>query len=934
MSPAISGVSRTVLPGTITPGRAVGLSGWFAPPGFGGPIAGVSGTVAVGNVLYTLAGSYDWLLVTNADRLVDWSQVGAWDGAVRGIPDTSAWTVINVKTAYGAHGDGVSDDTVHIQNAINAAPQNSIIYFPEGTYVYTYLNCAGKNRMVLRGDGATKTTLLRTGAGTYSIYFNGEGTQAGPFTITSGATKGSTSMVLSSVTGLAVGNTITVYPALPAGFPGTAGVQRLPFEATSGYATGNPGTPFPNLTIEPRPPESAGYYYGWSWNSGLYPRATIWNNCQWYEGFGQLVEITGINGTTVSFKESLYYNYTSYSPRVVKMASFIKHVGVEDLKVEHPVGSAPSAHSIFFKYVANGWVKRCEIKNTTNHAIYVRYSRACEFSKNYIHHGVTYASGMSYLMSFADYNSDHYVYDNIIQHGRHNITFEGGGQGCVVGYNYSMEPAGGAPVENWLHADVGMHGRHPFMNLFEGNLGARFDADNIHGGSSHNVIFRNWWSGRGKNDAYPAGITNARNALTLQKNSIYYSIIGNVLGYPGCAADGYIYENYTLGQYDRHMVYLGSTADTAGADYNSSINPDHQFPWPMPKATALMHGNYDYADQATKWDAGIVDHSIPDSLYLDAKPDWFGSSVWPPVGPDVSGMNNDIPAKVRWDRYLSSADLDDLFDTREGFVINHLNTDIADIPDAYITAAKASLHIGYGTASHGSQIVFGMAGIDTFLGTGTKYAANNGGSGGALDWRAYVGNFGGLNIATSIELDHVQSTCHTCWDTATRTYLPAHPEVNVIMWAWCWGLTDGTTWAIDYLARMEQLELDFPNVTFVYMTGRTMAAGAYVTGDQVGNAYIRNYCIANNKVLYDFNDIESYDPDGVLYGYPKVQDEAGAYDSNADGVRDSNWMTAWQTAHPGQWFNCESPHSQPITANQKAYAAWHLWARLAGWAGP
>ena len=31
---------------------------------------------------------------------------------------------------------------------------------------------------------------------------------------------------------------------------------------------------------------------------------------------------------------------------------------------------------------------------------------------------------------------------------------------------------------------------------------------------------------------------------------------------------------------------------------------------------------------------------------------------------------------------------------------------------------------------------------------------------------------------------------------------------------------------------------------------------------------IRDYCSENGKVLYDFADIESYDPDGTFYEYP------------------------------------------------------------------
>ncbi|MCF6263047.1 MAG: glycoside hydrolase family 55 protein [Xanthomonadales bacterium] len=44
--------------------------------------------------------------------------------------------VINIKTAYGAKGDGVTDDTQAIVNAIKAhVGKNKIIYFPNGTYL-------------------------------------------------------------------------------------------------------------------------------------------------------------------------------------------------------------------------------------------------------------------------------------------------------------------------------------------------------------------------------------------------------------------------------------------------------------------------------------------------------------------------------------------------------------------------------------------------------------------------------------------------------------------------------------------------------------------------------------------------------------------------------------------------------------------------------
>lgn len=50
----------------------------------------------------------------------------------------------NVKD-YGAVGDGIADDTIAIQNAINAALNGGTLYFPHGTYITTQpLNLSGK----------------------------------------------------------------------------------------------------------------------------------------------------------------------------------------------------------------------------------------------------------------------------------------------------------------------------------------------------------------------------------------------------------------------------------------------------------------------------------------------------------------------------------------------------------------------------------------------------------------------------------------------------------------------------------------------------------------------------------------------------------------------------------------------------------------------
>jgi hypothetical protein len=260
----------------------------------------------------------------------------------------------------------------------------------------------------------------------------------------------------------------------------------------------------------------------------------------------------------------------------------------------------------------------------------------------------------------------------------------------------------------------------------------------------------------------------------------------------------------------------------------------------------------------------------------------------------------------------------------EAIIVNHENTDLDDIPTTWIDQARQKLHIAYGHTSHGSQLTTGMTGLVTWK--GMQYAFNTGGTGGALDLRDYNGNFGGLGIASDLGNPN-----RTAWEDATRAYLDQNPAINVIIWSWC-GQVDGTEDEIQhYIDLMEGLEDDYPDVTFVYMTGHT--DGAALTGNvPLRNKQIRDHCLANNKILYDFADIESYDPDGDYFG-DKLVNDACDYDSNGDGTQDSNWAIIWQNAHPGEWYSCESAHSQPLNANLKAYAAWHLWARLAGWDG-
>ena len=314
-------------------------------------------------------------------------------------------------------------------------------------------------------------------------------------------------------------------------------------------------------------------------------------------------------------------------------------------------------------------------------------------------------------------------------------------------------------------------------------------------------------------------------------------------------------------------------------------------------------------------------------------------------------------------------------------IIDHTCTDITAIPQSAIENAKENLHIVYSHTSHGSHITNGMSALNNFMNdklvTQDLYAWSEDGTADGNDSVLYLRDFhtvsstpvifNGEEVAEDIMFP--RTSAHILadrknWANDTRAFLNSEyaAGVNVLVWSWCYGVTNATFEQIqdNYLLEMDSLESEFTNIKFVYMTGHVDAGitNAYGQVNEQNlierNQQIRDYCIANKKILYDFADIESYDPDGNYYGDKHVDDGCN-YDANGNDTLetdggdpgnpengDANWALNWQNSHiqwngtngdVAEWFSSGAAHSQAINGNQKAYAAWHLWARLIGWDG-
>ena len=148
---------------------------------------------------------------------------------------------------------------------------------------------------------------------------------------------------------------------------------------------------------------------------------------------------------------------------------------------------------------------------------------------------------------------------------------------------------------------------------------------------------------------------------------------------------------------------------------------------------------------------------------------------------------------------------------------------------------------------------------------------------------------------------------------------------NVSMWSWCGQQSENSPDLVaQYLTTMQQLAGQYPATRFVLMTGHSDGT----TGGTLArnNQAVRDYALAGGWVLFDFEDIDTHDPDG---NYTP---------NDADGA--CTWCESWCAGHPGDCAvvpdscaHSENSEAQRYTCTLKANAFWWMLARLAGWDG-
>lgn len=549
-----------------------------------------------------------WSGVIDSPRAIDWSNAGA---SIPSNPTQCGSTI----AAYT--GTAATINTA-IANCASSSGAPKYVLLGAGTFsLSTGIDFGTKSYVSVRGAGANQTFLVFSGnagcsglaavvciEGSQSLYGGSSGLNpdnTATWTATSYA-QGQTQITLSSTTNLAVGSLL----ALDQCNDGLSGAT---------CATGTETDPGNTYVCDQAAPCAS-----LDGPSGA-QRAK--------RGQIQIVKVTNISGGLVTFTPGLQMtNWASArSPGAYWATNVNVQDGIETLSLDFTSSGAASGIVVWN-------CKDCYIRGVRSIYTSRIAGSSCSDQRNHvwgvlsknltIRDSYFFGSRSSHscgygFEGFGD--SDVLVENNIFQNMPSPQMINGACEGCVVGYNYSVNDANDTTT---LFNSFTLHSTASHV-LTEGNIGASYRGDYFHGSHNFNTAFRNYFNG------WEPCCTSNLNPVYINAQGRYTNIIGNVLG-----------KTSVQGTYS---AISDTSIFNLNAGNGGTVADDS-----LVTSTLMRWGNYDTVNATVRWVSGEVpsgispypnsvpaSQTLPASFYLNAKPAWFGSNVWPPIGPDVTG---------------------------------------------------------------------------------------------------------------------------------------------------------------------------------------------------------------------------------------------------------------------------------------------------------
>ena len=402
-----------------------------------------------------------------------------------------------------------------------------------------------------------------------------------------------------------------------------------------------------------------------------------------YRSLSQLMEVSAVNGTTITFDTPLTYPFhTAYTAQLTTYTggSFLHGAGVENLFVWGGMGGDGHGN-IAIVNCAYCWVKNVEASWSIGSDIGFYSTFRNVLRDSFVHETPTPdPGGGGYLTTITNGGSENLIENNIFWYGNKVDTMRASGGGNVFAYNYTDDAFGSTyPESPEAGANAG-HYTTPHLELLEGNYSENFKGDTYWGNSIYITAFRNWFSGLRAAHAplktydyvtsspecnFLYGDYTERYAVDVQAYSFYQNFVGNVLGMTG--------QTLLANPYNSQSCYNGVQREFLAQDYTTAqdsvaSNADAVVMWRFGAYQATVNstgnwsfvdttintqtrnGNWDWATKAQHWygtggttDGGATPVTIPSSFYLSSKPTFFGSYQWPWVAP-TTGATYILPA--------------------------------------------------------------------------------------------------------------------------------------------------------------------------------------------------------------------------------------------------------------------------------------------------
>lgn len=243
-------------------------------------------------------------------------------------------------------------------------------------------------------------------------------------------------------------------------------------------------------------------------------------------------------------------------------------------------------------------------------------------------------------------------------------------------------------------------------------------------------------------------------------------------------------------------------------------------------------------------------------------------------------------------------------------IFDHRHIYPENIPVEYIDSVKQNCRLQWVGQSHGHQITTGikLAELDNPLLDATVDIC--------------LPETGPFRVMDGFVPDWTPCGCISNWGGPSNYWLPPDGpiatdkamnchDINVSGWTWCTELYSSTYDLQAYFNQMQIFEDTYPWVQFIYSTATTEYDGEEGYNRWNNNNLIRQHCLDNDKILFDFADIECwYEGEFSYYIYTT-----------------GDTIPTRHSAYPDEDYH----HTNYLNCANKGRVIWSMMAYLQGW---